>query len=642
MNRRSSAIAPGPWVFYGFPMIVPALISAVLSLGVAQPAVVPSVQEAARVFDTELPVRLADFHIPGAAVVVVAGGKQVFASGYGVSNIDTQAKVDPGRTEFLINSVGKSVAATAAMQLVEQGKLDLNADVNTYLDTFKIPDTFPGKPITLYNLLTHTAGFEDKVYGMFRPKSERLPSLADHLAEDIPTRVHPPGEYTVYSNYGYALVGRLVEVASGMSYADYVKQHVFAPLGMTHSTVAEPAPAEIDATVATGYRWDGRKQVVPPADYGPEPPAGDGNIATPTDMGRYLLGHLTPGILRQDTLDRMHGAAFRNDPRLPGMGLGFSERYVNGQRVVGKAGDSQGYFADIELLPEQGVGIFVAFNGGSMSGDAAALGTELLQKFMDRLHPAPPTPAHNSIGDGATFAGTYGETRLDFGSFTKIRAIATAVDVTAEPDGSLTTNGLGATTRHWVQTAPGLFTEQGGDAQIAFRDIGNGKHLLFTGDDADVTFEQLSWYATPMLHDWVAAIALLLLLAAVLGWPIAAFIRRHKARHPRGASVAIVLAWVAGFSLVLFTAGFALLLSDFSGFGVALTSGGSPVLTASLLLLDVGLLFAAGSVVCAGLAWWRSWWRPTGRIAYTVATLAVLAFLAVASYYNLVGQPYVA
>ncbi|TCO54031.1 serine hydrolase domain-containing protein [Actinocrispum wychmicini] len=630
-------------------MIVPALISAVLSLGVAQPvmstAAVSSqaaAQEAARVFDTELPARLADFHIPGAAVVVVAGGKQVFASGYGVSNTDTQAKVDPERTGFLINSVGKSVAATAAMQLVEQGKLDLNADVNTYLTTFKIPDTFPDKPITLYNLLTHTAGFEDKVYGTFTPKAEKLPSLADHLAEDIPTRVHPPGEYTVYSNYGFALVGRLVEIASGVSYADYVRQHVFAPLGMTHSTVAEPTPTQIDATLATGYRWDGDKQVVPPADYGPEPPAGDGNIATPTDMGRYLLGQLSPGILRQDTLERMHGAAFRNDPRLPGMGLGFSERYVNGQRLVTKGGDSQGYFADIELLPEQGVGIFVAFNGGSMSGDAAELGTELLQKFMDRFHPATPAPAHTSIGDGATFAGTYGETRLDFDSFTKVRALATAVDVTAEPDGSLTTNGLGSTTRHWIKTAPGLFTEQGGETQIAFRDIGDGKHLLFTGDDADVTLEQLSWYATSTVHGWVAAIALLLLLAAAFGWPIAAFVRRHKARHPRGARVAIVLAWAAGSAVLLFTAGFAVLLSDLSGFGVALTSGGSPVLTASLLLLDAGLVLAGGSVVCAGLAWRHRWWRPSGRIIYTVVTLAVVAFLAVASYYNLVGQPYIA
>ncbi|MFD1051672.1 serine hydrolase domain-containing protein, partial [Kibdelosporangium lantanae] len=197
-------------------------------------------------------------------------GRQVFAGGFGVSNVATQAKVDPDRTGFLINSVGKSIAATAAMQLVEQGKLDLNADVDTYLTGFRIPDTFPGRPITLDNLLTHTAGFEDQVHGMFRPKSEQLPSLADHLADDIPTRVHPPGEFTVYSNYGYALVGRLVETASGMSYADYVRQYVFQPLGMTHSTVAEPTPADIDGTVATGYRFDGDKQVVPPADYGPD------------------------------------------------------------------------------------------------------------------------------------------------------------------------------------------------------------------------------------------------------------------------------------------------------------------------------------------------------------------------------------
>jgi hypothetical protein len=222
--------------------------------------------------------------------------------------------------------------------------------------------------------------------------------------------------------------------------------------------------------------------------------------------------------------------------------------------------------------------------------------------------------------------------------------IATSVTVTTGQDGSLTTNGLGTATRHWIQTAPGLFTEQGGNAQIAFRGTENGNHLSFTADDANVTFEQLPWYASPVFHDWVAAIALVLPLGAVLGWPIAAVVRHHTAKvpYPRGARVATVLTWAAGLALLLFAAAFAVVLSDLSGFGVALTSGGSPVLTGSLLLLDVGLLFAAGSVVCVILAWWHRWWRPTGRIAYTVVTCATLAFLAVAAYYNLVGQPYIA
>lgn len=374
-------------------------------------------------------------------MVVVEGGKTVFSAGYGVSSVDTQAKVDPERTGFLINSVGKSIAATAAMQLVEQGKLALDADVNTYLKAFKIPETFPGRPVTLFSLLTHTAGFEDRVYRMFTPRDEVLPALAEHLANEMPTRVRPPGEAAIYSNYGFALAGHLVELASGQSYADYVRQHIFEPAGMKDSSVAQPTP---DVPLASGYRWDGSAQVVPPANFGPEPPAGDGNLATPADMGRYLSANLVPGVFSRSLLDQLHGARFRNDPRLPAMGFGFSERYLNGLRMVEKTGDSPGFFSVLELIPERNTGVYLAFNGGAFSGDAAAVTAEVLKAFVERLQPAAPVPAPVPLpGDVSRFEGSYGNTRLDYDSFTKVRALAGGVTVTADGDGVLTTSGLG-------------------------------------------------------------------------------------------------------------------------------------------------------------------------------------------------------
>ncbi|WP_340686580.1 serine hydrolase domain-containing protein [Amycolatopsis coloradensis] len=610
-------------------------VATVLSAPAAQAATPGS---AAGVFDEILPRSLAEHHIPGAAVVVVEGGKTVFSTGYGVSSVDIQAKVDPARTGFLINSVGKSIAATAAMQLVEKGELALDADVNTYLKSFKIPETFPGRPVTLFSLLTHTAGFEDRVYRMFTPREEKLPTLAEHLANEIPTRVRPPGEVAIYSNYGFALAGHLVELASGQSYADYVRQHIFEPAGMKDSSVAQPTP---DVPLATGYRWDGSAQVVPPANFGPEPPAGDGNVATPADMGRYLSANLVPGVFSRSLLDQLHGARYRNDPRLPAMGFGFSERYLNGLRMAEKSGDSPGFFSVLELIPEKNTGVYLAFNGGAFSGDAAAVTAEVLKAFLDRLQPAAPVPAPVPLtGDVSRFEGDYNNTRLDYDSFTKVRALAGGVTVTADGDGALTTSGLGEGTRRWTQTEPGLFTDAAGE-RLAFRESG-GQMLLFAGDDPNSSYERTSWLGSPSTHLLILGIALLLLLGALVWWPIRAFVRRGRERNPPGARFATVAAWSAALAVLLFTGGFALLMSDLSAAAVALTSGHSPLLSVTLLLPNVVLLLAGAAVVCTALAWLRRWWTTPARITYTVVSVALAAFLGAIASYHLVGLPYLA
>lgn len=612
-------------------------LTAVITAPAAQ-AAPATPASAAAVFDEVLPRSLAAHNIPGAAVVVVEGDKTVFSAGYGVSSVDTQAKVDPERTGFLINSVGKSIAATAAMQLVEQGKLKLDTDVNSYLKSFQLPDTFPGRPVTLFSLLTHTAGFEDHVYRMFTPREEKLPSLTEHLATDIPTRVRPPGEHTAYSNYGFALTGHLVELASGQSYADYVRQHIFEPLGMKNSSVAQPTP---DVPLATGYRWDGSAQVVPPANFGPEPPAGDGNIATPADMGRYASANLVPGTFSRSLLDQLHGARFRNDPRLAGMGFGFSERELNGLRLVEKTGDSPGFLSVLELIPEKNTGVYLVFNGGAFSGDAAAVTFEALKAFLDRLHPSSPVPAPQAIsGDISRFEGSYNDARLDFDSFTKVRALAGGVSVNADGDGALTTSGIGEGTRRWTQTEPGLFTDETG-ARIAFRET-DGKVLLFTGDDPNTSYERMSWLGSASTHLLILGIALVLLLGALVWWPIRALVRRGRERHPRGARIATVVAWAAALAIALFVGGFAVLMSDFSGAAVAMTSGHSPLLSTTLVLPDIALLLTGAAVVCAGTAWLRGWWNTSARITYTVVSVALAAFLGVIASYHLVGLPYLA
>src|SRR5215211_6632351 len=207
-------------------------------------------------------------HIAGAAVSVVKDGKLFFAKGYGYADLENGIPVDPERTIFRIGSVGKLFTWTAVMQLAEQGKLDLDADINTYLD-FRIPDTYP-QPITLKHLMTHTAGFEDRYYERLAKDPNDLLPPREWLISHMPARVRPPGDIAAYSSYGTALAGYIVARVSGKPYDQYVQEHILNPLGMVHTTARSYTTArssmspDIRAHTSVGYVYkDGAFQEFP-------------------------------------------------------------------------------------------------------------------------------------------------------------------------------------------------------------------------------------------------------------------------------------------------------------------------------------------------------------------------------------------
>jgi CubicO group peptidase (beta-lactamase class C family) len=196
-------------------------------------------------FTDELITRqLDEYHIAGAVVSIVQDGKIELTRGYGYANIEEQIPVTPDETIFRIGSAGKLFTWTAVMQLVEQGKIDLDTDINTYLPDFKIPDTFP-EPITMLNLLSHTAGFEERTTGTESRGPEEIISLHEYLSRYMPDRVRPAGELITYSNYGTALAGYIVEAVSGMPFEKYIERYLFSPLSMAHSTFRQPLPSDL-------------------------------------------------------------------------------------------------------------------------------------------------------------------------------------------------------------------------------------------------------------------------------------------------------------------------------------------------------------------------------------------------------------
>ena len=183
--------------------------------------------------DDLLKNEMEEYHIAGAAVSVVKDGELFFTKGYGYANLEKDIPVDPEQTLFRIGSVTKLFTATAVMQLVEQGKLDLDADINTYLD-FRIPDTYP-QPITIKNLLTHTSGFEDRLADVLVSDAADIVPARGWLVSHMHARVRPPGDSPAYSNYNAMLAGYIVARVSGQPYDEYIQDHILNPLGMAHS-----------------------------------------------------------------------------------------------------------------------------------------------------------------------------------------------------------------------------------------------------------------------------------------------------------------------------------------------------------------------------------------------------------------------
>jgi len=344
------------------------------------PGVAPAAQPAGQALtaadattwlDGLMPYAIRRGDVAGAVVIVVKDGQVLVEKGYGTSDVKTQAPMSPTTTLMRPGSISKLFTETAVMQLVEQHKLDLDRDVNAYID-FKIPPAF-GKPITLRNLIQHTAGFGEVAKHLIVTNPADARSIESYLKTWIPPRIFPPGEVPAYSNYGVTLAGYIVQRVSGEPFDDYIAHHIFQPLGMAHSTFDQPLPAGWSANMAKGYLT--ASTPAHPFEIVNAVPAG-GLSTTADDMGRFMLAHLNHGsyggaqILQPQTADEMHRQSFQLTPPLPGMALGFYHEDRNGHEIIGHAGDLNLFHSDLHLFLNDGVGLFVSFNSAGKAGAA--------------------------------------------------------------------------------------------------------------------------------------------------------------------------------------------------------------------------------------------------------------------------------
>jgi len=599
-------------------------------------------------FDGLLAAEMQARHLPGATVAVVKGGAVLFAKGYGYADVERQTPVDPARTLFHAGSVSKLVTWTAVMQLVEAGKLDLDADVNTYLKGFRIPATYP-QPITLAHLMAHTAGFEDQGLGVFVAQAEDLTPLDEYLATHIPARVRAPGELSAYSNYGASLAGLIVEQVSGEPFAQYVEEHIFAPLGMAHSSFRQPLPAGLAGDLAAGYHYRGGAYQLGMAEWCQSVPAG-ALSTTANDMAAFMIAHLQGGrfgdarILQEATVQEMHAQHFSHDPRVSGYAHGFMELHLNGQRLLAHGGDTLLFHSLLVLLPERNVGLFVSFNGMGEGAGAVQARYELLQAFLDRYYPAnkplAPQPPEGSAQRAGRLAGQYQAARSNWTTIERLLGLMQQVTVRATPDGALQITGAEPQPARYVEVEPLVYRNVANQDLLCFRTDGQGQTtLMFAGNNPTTAFIKLPWYAGMPFQAALLG-ASLLLFASMLLLPVGLRLARRSARIPALARVARGLAWAMSALYVAFVA----CLVVAAGALQQAPFGVPPLVRALFVLPVMAGVLALAVATLAAFSWagqangsGRPWWGLAGRLHYTLVAAAGIAMVWWAAYWNLLG-----
>jgi CubicO group peptidase (beta-lactamase class C family) len=576
-------------------------------------------------------------HIPGGAVAAVKDGQIFVAKGYGYADLERGTPVSAETTIFRTGSISKVFTWTAVMQLVEQRKLDLNADINTYLTHFQIPATF-AQPITLAHLMTHTAGFEDEFAGgAIYASTDTYQPLQEFLAENIPARIFPPGKVVAYSNYGTALAGEIVAEVSGERFEQYAANHILEPLGMRHSTFLQPPPSGMLQDAALGYEINENGSPQPGSfEFVQTRPAG-ALSATATDMARFMIAHLQDGqfgnvrILQAQSAQDMRRQYYAFHPQLPGMTRGFAEAYRNNIHFVLHSGTTELSSSLLTLLPEQNLGIFLTFNSNINTPARLAL----VHALLDHYYPAATLPTLSPPADfserAVSFTGSYLSSRRAETNIEKMIAPLYRVSVSSNPDGTLSVDAFrdkNGEPIHWVEVAPLVFQEAGGQSLLAFGKDPRGQiTAMFSGDQPIHVFQKLSWYQNPMVHLAGLGLSVLVFIATLGMWLFSALLRRVK----RGSVSATALERWARYLAV----GLVLLNLVIVGFIVSVLVGDDSVMLlgdpmgfrlAGILALVSGIGTIA-FLACVVEAWRQRTFRVGNRLHYTVIAIAALYFI---------------
>ena len=605
-----------------------------------------SVADLEAFLDGFMPLQLDREDIAGAVVAVVKDGKLLFAKGYGYADREKKIRVSPEDTLFRPGSTSKLFTWTAVMQQVEQGKLDLDRDVNEYLD-FKIPPAF-GKPITLRDIMTHRSGFEETAKDLFVATDKDMRPLSEYLPVHLPVRIYPPGTTPAYSNYATTLAGYIVQRVSGQAFDDYIDEHIFKPLGMTHATFRQPLPDALKPFMSNGYHLGSGE--AKSFEYVQAAPAGSLS-ASAEAMTHFMIAQLQNGrygdvqILKPETAILMHTRQQGWPEPMNAMALGFYEETRNGHRIIGHAGDTQWFHTDLHLIPDSNVGFFVSYN--SAGRPEVSPRTTLFDKFMDRYFPytVPNEPTLSTAAEDAKrVAGSYDVSRafetnlLSFATLLgQAKFVVDPKDNTIFIDGSKSQNGQPT---HYREVGPLLFRAVDGQGKIDFVKDATGRQVAYI-DYPFMIFRQVSNpLAKQACNYFIVGFSVTVILLTLLLWPVGAMIRKHYGRpitlNPSARRLRNLVHMVCLLDVVILV-GFAVIFSRAVGKPEGLGAAGEFLLHVIQVL---GLISGIGALVAiynSVKSWQDNEQWIWNKVWNTLLAFACLAFFWFIYYWHLLN-----
>jgi len=591
--------------------------------------------------DTVIETQRSLLDISAVTVSIVKDGHTVFAKAYGMADRERQIPAMADKSIFWVGSTSKLFAWTSVMQQLERGNLDLDTDVNTYLKTFQIPDTYK-EPITLRHILTHTTGFEEGVLGFllnFDP--EKVGTIEETMAKHVPMRINKPGAYASYSNYATALAGLIVQNVSGIPFNEYVEKNIFEPLGMKNSTFAAPLPADMVDAKTNGYKREAG--VLRPQPYELVTgfsPAG-AMATTSVDMTKFMLAHLQDGqldgtqILKPETARLMHSVINRPDKRLTGMAHGFYEQRVNGHILIGHAGDISQFHANMMLDKDEQLGIFVSY-----ATDTGFEGrSQFISTFYDHYYPEklePITPPADFNARAGRYAGSYQFWRYNKSTIEKALGLARG-NITVAPTGenTLLISGFGEP-RQYVEIGEDLFRQVDGEQKVAFAKNDEGEiQDLYIDSAAVVAASRIPTFESGFFKALLPLLSFFMFITVLIGW----IYRRNefKAMAP-GERNAIRLSMGVAAANILFVISLGMVIAVYQ----AKLAEDIPLPFALALIFPmIAAALAVGVVFHSVKAWREGYWRPGRRIHYSLVAFASVYMTVFYYYWNILGLQYV-
>lgn len=598
--------------------------------------------------------RMEDYDTVGATVSIVHRGEIVFSKGYGFDDKKRGRLVDPARSLFRPGSISKTLTWTAVMQLYEQGRLDLSANIQDYLPELKLKLAFD-KPITMLDLMAHQPGFEDSFLGhLFEASSDDRIPLRQYLQTHQPDQVYPPGTKSAYSNYGVGLAGLIVANISGVSFEEYIEQFVTGPLGMNNTSFREPMsgrsgmqgmPERLVNNVSKAYQATGSGHTEFDFAYiGNLSPAGSAST-TANDMAIWMLAHLGNGaykntrILKESTAIKMHSQHQTNHPDFPGMAHGFIESDINGYRSYGHDGGTVRFISVLRIIPELDLGLFVSTNTGSQYGfSMQGLPRQLVERYFPRK-PAEPVLAEDQrdVGNMQPYFGQYTFSRR---SSTKLEKLASPMLSVGAADNNGVLVNLGAQTDTYRAVGNDLLiATDNPDNKLAFYRDESGEVAGFYLSDTPVVVAERANFGNNVANYFnTVALCVIVFLCVLLNMWYRRSQRIEQSALERSAAISCYVTstlWI--FGLLALGISFLRMTSDTS---IAFFGFPSTMVVVGLSIILLAAFASVVNLLLLAPVWIQKSWTVWRRIRHTLVAILAISLVWYSHIMNVLGYQY--